>query len=172
VTLILSLYKEFIINKEAPVKQKFATLNCVLALLFIAGIAWAQSESHMMVKPGDLKWADVPALPGAKIAVIEGPLDKEAPITFRIKFPADYKIPAHWHPTTEHVTVISGTMNLGTGDKLDLAKTSPLPVGGFAIMPAKMHHFGWTKEETVVQVHGTGPWAINFVDPADAPKKK
>ena len=155
-------------------KTKFALLFLTLALFCLgASAAFAQSDGHVMVKPGDLKWADVPALPGAKMTVIEGPLDKEgAPITFRIKFPGDYKIPAHWHPTAEHVTVLSGTLNLGTGDKLDRAKTTPLPAGGFGIMPAKMHHFGWTKGETVVQVHGTGPWALTFVDPADAPKKK
>ena len=155
-------------------KTKLAALFLTLALFCLSSAAFAQTDGHVMVKPGDLKWADVPSLPpGAKLAVIEGPLDKEgAPITFRVKFPANYQIPAHWHPTTEHVTVISGTLNLGTGDKLDRAKTSALPAGGFAVMPAKMNHFGWTKGETVVQVHGTGPWTINYVNPADAPKKK
>jgi quercetin dioxygenase-like cupin family protein len=153
--------------------QKLASFFLALVLLFVGGAAFADSDGHKMFKPDDLKWADIPSLPpGAKITVIEGPLDKNSPITFRIKFPANYQVPAHWHPTTEHVTVLSGTLNLGTGDKLDQAKTSPLGAGGFAIMPAKMHHFAWTKEETVVQVHGTGPWSLNYVNPGDAPKKK
>jgi len=112
-----------------------------------------------MVTPTDLKWADVPSPPaGAKIAVIEGPLTEAVPFTFRLKLPADYKIPAHRHPAIEHVTVISGTFNVGTGDKLDATKTKPLSAGSVAIMPPKTNHFGWTKEETVVQVHGMGPW--------------
>jgi len=140
----------------------------------LAPAAWAQSPAdHMMVVPKDLKWADVPSLPpGAKIAVIQGPLNEALPFTFRLKFPADYKVPAHWHPGIEHVTVISGTFDMGTGDKLDPSKTMPLSAGSFAIMQPKTNHFAWTKEETIIQVHGVGPWAINYVNPADDPRKK
>jgi quercetin dioxygenase-like cupin family protein len=134
---------------------------------------WAQGGAHTMVTPGDLKWVDVPSLPPeAKIAVIEGPLTEAVPFTFRLRLPADYKIPAHWHPAIEHVTVISGTFNLGTGDKLDAAKTKPLSAGSVAIMQPNTNHFGWTKEETIVQVHGVGPWGITYVNPADDPRKK
>lgn len=126
-----------------------------------------------MMTPNDLKWADIPSLPpGAKVAVIEGPMDQATPFTFQLKLPADYKIPAHWHPAIEHVTVISGTFHMGIGDKLDTAKTKALSAGSVAIMQPKTHHFGWTKEETVVQVHGVGPWGITYVDPADDPQKK
>lgn len=153
--------------------QKFASFCFVLVCLFVGGVAWAESEPHKMLPPDEFKWSDVPSLPpGAKVAVLEGPLDKKTPIAFRIKLPANYRIPAHWHPTTEHVTVLSGSLNLGTGDKFDQNKTSALPAGGFAIMPAKMHHFAWTKEETTLQVHATGPWIVNYVNPSDAPKTK
>jgi len=135
--------------------------------------AWAQNGAHTMATPADLKWADIPSLPpGAKIAVIEGPLTEAGPVTFRLKLPADYKLPAHWHPAIEHVTVISGTANMGVGDKLDMKKTKPLPVGSVAIMQPKTNHFLWTKQETVVQVHGIGPWGITYVNPADDPRKK
>lgn len=140
----------------------------------LAPAAWAQSPAdHIMVVPKDLKWADVPSLPpGAKIAVIEGPLNEAVPFTFRLKFPANYKIPAHWHPAIEHVTVISGTFNMGTGDKLDPKQTKPLSAGSVAIMQPKTNHFAWTKGETIIQVHGVGPWVLNYVNPADDPRKK
>jgi hypothetical protein len=126
-----------------------------------------------MVTPTELKWADVPSLPpGAKIALIEGPLNEAVPFTFQLKFPADYKIPPHWHPAIEHVTVISGTLNIGTGDKLDAAKTKPLSAGSVAIMQPKTNHFVWTKEEAMVQVHGVGPWGITYVNATDDPRKK
>ena len=138
--------------------------------------AWAQDPSHtdhIMVVPTELKWADVPSLPaGAKIAVIEGPLNEAVPFTFRLKFPADYKLPAHRHPAIEHVTVISGTFNMGTGEKLDTQKTKALLPGNAAIMQPKTTHFAWTDNEAEVQVHGVGPWAINYVNPADDPRKK
>ena len=146
-------------------------------VLFIAALGvpltWAESAGHTMVSPGELKWADVGSLPpGAKFAVIEGPLNEAVPITFRVKFPANYMLPAHWHPGIEHVTVISGTFNMGVGDKLDKSKSQPLSAGSVAIMQPKTNHFAWTKKETIVQVHGVGPWGITYVNPADDPRKK
>lgn len=136
-------------------------------------VSRAQPGHHTMVSPGELKWADIASVPpGAKVAVLEGPLNEAVPITFRLKFPANYRLPAHWHPGLEHVTVISGTFHMGTGDTLDQSKTMPLAAGSFAIMQPTTRHFAWTREETVVQVHSVGPWAINYVNPADDPRKK
>ena len=155
------------------------TLTTTLALSSIAApVALAQSSTHtasdhMMVTPDELKWVDIPSLPpGAKLAVIEGPINQPGPVTFRLKLPANYQIPAHWHPAIEHVTVISGTFNMGTGDKLDRAKTKALTAGSVAIMQPKTNHFGWTKDETIVQVHGVGPWGVTYVNPADDPRKQ
>jgi anti-sigma factor ChrR (cupin superfamily) len=156
-------------------KNALAALSATLALC-CPGIpaAWAQSgHGHAMTAPDELKWSDVPSLPaGAKIAVIEGPLNEAVPLTFRLKFPANYDIAAHWHPGIEHVTVISGTFNMGTGDKLDRSRTTALSAGGFAVMQPKTNHYGWTQQETVVQVHGVGPWGITYVNAADDPRKK
>ena len=156
------------------------TLSVALALGSIAApVALAQSSGthmasdHMMATPDELKWVDIPSLPpGAKLAVIAGPLNQAGPLTFRLKLPANYHIPAHWHPAIEHVTVISGTFNMGTGDKLDRAQTKALTAGSFAIMQPKTNHFGWTKDETIVQVHGVGPWGVTYVNPADDPRKQ
>jgi quercetin dioxygenase-like cupin family protein len=154
---------------------RLLTLALALAALGPTA-AWAEDPSHadhIMVLPADLKWEDAKAAPpGAKMAVIEGPLNEAVPFTFRVKFPANYKLPAHWHPSIEHVTVLSGTLNMGTGDKLDTTKTKALPPGSTAIMPAKTNHFVWTSEETVIQVHGVGPQDIIYVNPEDDPRKK
>ena len=93
---------------------------------------------------------------GAKIALLEGPLNEAKPFTMRLKLPADYRVPAHHHSAIEHVTVISGTFNMGNGDKLDTAKTRPLAAGSVAIMQSGTRHFAWTKEEAEIQVHGVG----------------
>jgi quercetin dioxygenase-like cupin family protein len=153
----------------------FALLAVLVIACFgaAAGSAQMGGHDHVMVTPDELKWADVPSLPpGAKIAVIEGPMTEAVPFTIRLKFPANYKIPAHWHPAIEHVTVISGAFNMGTGDKLDMSKSKALSAGSVAIMQPKTRHFGWTKEETIVQVHGVGPWGLTYVNPEDDPRKK
>jgi len=49
-----------------------------VVVAFLAGMpaSWAQSTGHKMISPNDLQWSDVPSLPaGAKIAVIEGPMN-------------------------------------------------------------------------------------------------
>lgn len=133
----------------------------------------ATIEQHILMKPIDVKWGEGPATlpPGAKLAVIEG--DPKAPnalFTIRIKLPEGYKISPHFHPADEHITVISGTFNMGMGDAFDKKKTTALPAGSFAVMPKGHHHFAWAKGETVVQVHGVGPWGITYVNPNDDPR--
>ncbi|MES2046769.1 MAG: cupin domain-containing protein [Pseudomonadota bacterium] len=155
-------------------KIKLTALSASLTLACLtAPLAWAQSASHVMVTPDEFKWSAVASLPpGAQIFVIEGPLNEAVAFTMRLKLPANYRIPAHWHPAIEHVTVISGTFHMGTGDQLDTAKGSALTAGSVAIMQPKTTHYAWTTQETIVQVHGVGPWGINYVNPADDPRKK
>jgi quercetin dioxygenase-like cupin family protein len=156
--------------------KQLAILTAFVVALGLSGPTAAGAQAHgdhLMVGPSDLKWADVPSLPaGAKIAVIEGPMNEARPFMMRLKFPANYQIPAHSHTAIEHVTVISGTFNMGTGDKLDKKTTRPLGPGSVAIMQPGTRHFAWTGGETVVQVHGVGPWTVTYVNPADDPRKK
>jgi hypothetical protein len=150
-------------------------LSIVVAVIFVVMPAtWAgEHKGHVMFTPADVQWADVPSLPaGAKLAVLEGPLTEAVPFTFRLKLPANSKVPPHWHPAVERITVLSGTFNLGVGDTFDQAKTTALPAGSLSIMEPKMHHFAWTGEETVLQLSGMGPWGITYVNPADDPRKK
>jgi quercetin dioxygenase-like cupin family protein len=153
----------------------------VLAALAAAALAAspapaddAKVAAHVMVSPSDLQWADGPGSlpPGAKFAVIEGDPKNAALFTMRVKVPAGYKIPAHWHPADEHVTVISGTFHMGLGDKLDATKGKGMGPGSFMVMPAHARHYAWANEETVIQLHGMGPWGITYVNPGDDPRKK
>ncbi len=159
--------------------MKYALRTIVVAgllSLVVGPAAQAQHHAdpgHLMVLPTELKWSPVPSMPpGVEIAVIEGPLNRAGPITARLRFPANYRLPAHTHPAIEHVTVLSGTFHMGTGDKLDVKKTTALTVGGFAIMQVGVKHFAWTAEETIVQMHSVGPWGITYVDPKEDPRNK
>jgi quercetin dioxygenase-like cupin family protein len=130
-------------------------------------------EPTKFIMQSDLKWADITSLPpGAQVTVLEGPLNEKVPFIFRIKFRAGWQVPAHSHPVTTHVTVISGVFNLGVGDKFDASKTRALPPGSVVILPPGENHFARITEETVIQVHSIGPWATHWVDPKDDPLKK
>jgi quercetin dioxygenase-like cupin family protein len=134
------------------------------------------AETHMMppVNVEDIKWGPAPSTipPGAQLAVVSGDPSKEGLFTMRLKMPANYKVPAHNHPTDEFVTVISGDFRVGLGDKLDMDKGQSLKAGAFAEMPAGMNHYAWTTEESVVQIAGPGPFSISYVNPADDPSKQ
>ncbi len=132
----------------------------------------ATNEEHVVLAPGDLKWMDAPPglPPGAKIAVLDGDPNKKGLFTVRLQTPAGYKVPPHTHPTSEHVTVISGTFYIGTGDKFDEAAGKELGAGGYMAMPARMKHFAWTPAETIIQIQGMGPFVIKYVNSADDPR--
>lgn len=150
-------------------------LALLLSTCLAIGAAFAQhgSHSHTIVKPDELKWNDVASLPpGAKLAVIEGRMDRAGPITARLKFPANYKVPPHRHPVLERVTVLTGTVNIGMSEKFDAGATTAMAPGTVLLMPAGTPHFVWTKEETIIQLNVEGPWGVSYVDPADDPRKK
>ena len=127
-----------------------------------------EPPAFVALTPEQLVWVDFPGRPGVKLALIEGDMKKAGPFTARIRFPANYKLAAHWHPGIEHVTVISGTLYLGAGDGSDASKTLTLPPGSAAVIQPKTLHFGYTKEEVVIQAHGFGPWETH--PPAELPK--
>jgi ketosteroid isomerase-like protein len=121
-----------------------------------------------------VKWMDVPPfLPkGAKLAVLVGDPSKPEPFTIRLQMPDGYKIAPHTHPTDEHVTVLSGTFRAAMGAKWDDKALGDFAPGSYANMAATMAHFAQAKGATVVQVHGVGPFVVNYVNPADDPSKK
>jgi Domain of unknown function (DUF4437) len=134
--------------------------------------AASSSDETGFYSPAEIKWKDGPAvLPaGAKFAVLEGDPAKEGPFVMRLWLPDGFRIPPHWHPKVERITVISGTFNLGMGEKFDQSATRAMTAGTFGFWAAGMRHFVWAKGETVIQLHGTGPWMITYVNPADDPR--
>ena len=130
--------------------------------------------SHVMVAPASITWGDVPpSLPsGAKLAVIAGDPSKPVPFVIRVQAPRGYRIAPHWHPTDENVTVLSGTVALGMGEAWDDAKLESLPSGGYVTLPAEMRHYFMARTASTIQIHGMGPFAVNYVNPADDPSQK
>jgi quercetin dioxygenase-like cupin family protein len=152
----------------------------LLPLTTLAGIALASlaaadtgTEHHLLASAAAVKWGPAPPVlsPGAQIAVIDGDPAAKGPVTMRLKMPAGYKIAPHWHPTDEHITVLAGTLSIGMGDTMDMDHGQALKVGGYAVAPATMHHYAWTKTGATVQLHMNGPFALTYVNPADDPSK-
>src|SRR6185436_11830074 len=121
-------------------------LLCAGLIAATIGVAFAQ-DGHVMSAPKDMKWSDPPPVfeKGATFTLVSGDPSKEGLYVVRLKMPAGYKINPHWHPTDEHVTVISGTFSLGMGEKFDKSTMTELPAGGYALLPAQMRHYAMAK---------------------------
>jgi anti-sigma factor ChrR (cupin superfamily) len=141
------------------------------ALLALAAASYSQEKkesdsAHKIVHFADLKWT--PIIKGCDLAPVSGdPNADGAPFVLRLRCVDGAKVPAHWHPTDENVTVLKGTFLVGMGETFDESKLQTMSVGNFVAMPKEMRHFAMSKGETIVQVHGAGPFKVNWVNPSE-----
>ena len=151
----------------------------VTALVGVAAFAQEKKEAaggHGIVHTADIKWT--PIIKGCEVASVSGDMNADGiPFVMRLRCAAGTKIPAHWHPTEENVTVLKGVFQVGMGEKFDATGLQTMNLGDFGSIPKEMRHFALSKTATVVQVNGTGPFKVNWVNPADvvppdAAKKK
>jgi hypothetical protein len=149
-------------------------LLCGVGVVVTVGAQSASSEKHVFL-PDAIPYGPAPAfvVAGAQLAVLEGnPGAASGDYTIRLKMPDGYRIPPHWHPQRENVTVISGTFKVGMGDNFDESKMGAFPAGSFAFLDPDMHHYAMASGEVVVQVHGKSPLQFNYVNPNDDPSRK
>jgi hypothetical protein len=161
--------------KEDVMRRSQFFAVCTAALSFaVVSAADHDEKGHTVVTPDHIKWVDAPpSLPsGAKIAMLEGDPSKEGPFVMRAKMPDGYRIMPHTHPKDERVTVLSGTLYMGVGEKFDTQNAKAMPAGSSGRTATGVKHFAYTKGETIIQVHGVGPWEVEYVNPDDPRKKK
>jgi len=152
-------------------QEETMRINSTLAAVLFA---LATPALYAGAQTPPLKWGPAPAIfpAGAKMAVLQGDPGKSGPFVLRLMTPGAYAIPPHWHSQDEQLTVISGTFYFGLGDKVDAKKATGLPAGGFHFLPAKAHHYAFSKAPAVVQVSGNGPFDVTYLNPADDRQKK
>ena len=155
--------------------KTIASVMTALAILGGGARILAQGHAaHVIQTPAEAAWGPAPPIipVGAQIAVLSGDPGKPVPYAVRLKFPANYAIPAHSHPTDENVVVTTGALTFGMGDKLakGAAGNKTLAVGGYALMPANMNHFAFTTSETTIVLYGVGPVEFKYVNPGDDPR--
>jgi quercetin dioxygenase-like cupin family protein len=142
--------------------------------MLITALALAATASQAQVNPEGLKWGPAPPglPPGARLAVLAGNPERPGPFVIRVRFPAGYTVPPHHHPADEHVTIISGRLSIGMGDRLRLNRMSHLREGGFVNARAGMNHYVTTRTGGIVQINSVGPFAIIYANPADDPRRR
>jgi hypothetical protein len=158
---------------DGAMPSRVAASVALVALLALSTPpAGAAEEHHTVVPADDVSWSPgPPTLPsGAQLAVLFGSPAEDGPFVIRLKFPAGYEVPPHWHSKAEHVTVIAGEFGMGTGEVPERAAAPLLAAGSFVGIPARMPHYAWADQETVVQINGMGPFDITYVNSKDDPR--
>jgi quercetin dioxygenase-like cupin family protein len=157
--------------------MRFIPLLALLAAPFAAAAGQANPHTAhdgkaIVVPPDKVQWGPAPPSlpPGARVAVLEGDPSKPGAFTMRLSLPDGYRIAPHFHSAAEHVTVLSGSFQVGMGETFDAGKLTTLSTGTFGMIPAGMRHFAQSKGATTLQLHGMGPWKLTYVNPADQPK--
>ena len=154
-------------------------LVLALPLLLAALPADAKTRHHAAAAaaakpkaPAELKWGAAPPMlpPGAEMAIVSGDPGKAGKFVLQLRMPSNYAVPAHWHPTDEHVTLLTGKLAYGMSDRLDRANAQALAEGGTVTMKAKMNHWVYTGDGATVQVEAMGPFKITYVDPSSDPR--
>ena len=152
---------------------KIAAVGFALGLGgFMAAPVWAAEYTAVMLP--DIKWQDAPSIgPGAKTAVIDGDPKSSGPFVMRLKVPPKTTIKVHTHPAAENVTVLSGTLYFAASDKFEPKTAKPFGPGSYFSIGQGKPMFAYTKDkEAVVQLHGSGPWGITYLEPKDSMAKK
>jgi hypothetical protein len=164
--------------------MKTRTFALALVRSACAGLVGAQTPSkraaqtvagaHVILTPSDMKWGPAPpVLPaGAQVAILDGDPFKPGFFSLRLKFPDGYKIPAYTRPTDENIVVVQGLFKADMGDACTESALHDFTVGSFLKMPRQMRHFASAKGETIVQICGTGPFVMNYVNPNDDPTEQ
>jgi len=147
--------------------------GAVLALVGLSEPANAQ-HAHVIQSVNEAQWGPAPPFipAGAQLAVLSGDPTKAGPYSVRLKFPANYTIPAHSHPTDENVVVVSGAVTFGMGDTLvkNAATNKTVSVGGYFLASTGMNHFAYTTQESTIVLYGQGPVEFKYVKASDDPR--
>ena len=155
--------------------KKLSIWSLATLCLLCAATAFAQGTPSVVTTVGEAKFGPAPPFlpPGAQIAVLSGNPMGAGAYAVRLRFPANYAIPAHSHPTDENVVVTAGAVTFGMGDKLSktAAGNKTLEVGGYALMPTGMNHYAIAGAAGAdIVLYGQGPVEFKYVNPADDPR--
>lgn len=146
-----------------------------LAAMLLGGPAasWQSSVMSIQLLPDELKWNSNPKLHGLQTATLAGNPNGHEYYAERILLPAGFRLEPHSHPNSARmVTVLSGTLYYGVGERFDEAKLKALPAGSFFTEPEGQPHYALAKEQVVLQLNAIGPAATTYVNAANDPAKK
>ena len=142
----------------------FASKTFLFGLLLDLFLVGQNAHSKDLAQGGVLPLNKIPS--EQWIENVSGDPDKPGlPFVIRIHHDAGYVVFPHTHPEDENITVLTGSWALGMGPRVKMSELEPMELGAFGFVPKKMAHFAYAKVETILQVHGIGPFINLPIDP-------
>ena len=123
------------------------------------------AASHSVLPLNDDAWHDGPQgmPPGVKFAAITGDPSQPGPFVLRAELPPGYSISPYRRSSDESIVVLAGSLKIGAGASFDPSQMRTFDSGAFVRLRADEPHYTTTDAGAVVQIIGTGPFAIEYV---------
>jgi len=135
----------------------------LLVLLATSCLAQAAAAGSSAVVP--LQKFAVEAL-SKRVEAVHGDRTRPGePFVIRIHAEAGFIVMPHTHPVDENIVILKGSWALGMGDHYRKEQLEAMEPGDFAFAAHGMAHFAVSKTESIIQVHGIGPFRVKWVVP-------
>ena len=121
----------------------------------------AAGDSHIV----PLKKFSVEALNKRTEAVRGDRTRAGEPFVIRIQAEAGFIVMPHVHPVDENIVILKGSWALGMGEHYRKDRLEAMEPGDFGFAGHGMAHFAQSKTDTIIQVHGIGPFNVKWVVP-------
>ena len=141
--------------------------SSTLLILLLAGTSLRLQQASLAQQPLKPNVAPLKEFPvNQRFETVSGdPAKSGALYVIRIHAEAGYIIMPHTHPEDENIVVVKGSWALGMGERFNRQALEPMELGTYGLVPKRMAHFALSKTETIIQVHGLGPFTTHWVAP-------
>lgn len=145
-------------------RSKLYAVAGMVSALFLAGLpASTVAQDIRKVEPSKLTTSPVPSLPGVENVFVLGSFTTPGLYAAQGVMRRGAVFPPHSHPDTRISVVVSGTMYLGQGDRVDETSIVAYPTGTMAVTPANVPHFMLARDgDVTIMEIGSGPSGATF----------
>jgi hypothetical protein len=158
--LALTLISDRFVKPDKSARPGDAQLRSLLAAYAADNVSIDRGMRDFKM-PQEFDWKDRPGSTSKTAAIFGDPAKPGLYIQLLKRGPDDWSEP-HSHPNERFVTVLAGTMKIGTGAKLDKERTVSLGPGSvIRDIANQMHYDGTGPEGLTIQIMGMGPATRN-----------
>jgi hypothetical protein len=150
-------------------RPPYLLIGSAALLLLVAHVVSSQNSTavakHAVLPLDDAAWRAGPrGMPaGVRFATISGDPAQPGPFVLRAELPPGYSIAPYRRSSDESIVVLAGGLKIGDGVAFDPERMRTFGSGAFVRLTADEPHYAKSDGGAVVQIMGTGPFALEYV---------